>query len=99
MAGRKPVKWSVRARKEWREILIFYRKRNGNSEYGRKLQKQVDAILTYVKQDEEYGQATEIPNVRSITFAPFELCYKITADKIIVVTIWDARRNPEDLKI
>ncbi len=99
MVGRKPVTWSVRAREELNTILRFYRERNGNSAYGTKIQNRIDLLVLYVSRNEEYGQATDRPDIRSVVLKPFELIYKITENKIIIVSIWDARRDPDSLKL
>lgn len=42
-----------------------------------------------------------INNTEQRTFIkkPYNIIYKITKDEIVILHIWDTRRNPEELKL
>jgi toxin YoeB len=45
------------------------------------------------------GRKTDEENVRVKIVRNYLIFYEITETKIIILTIWDNRRNPENLKI
>ena len=47
----------------------------------------------------EMGIKTDKDDVRGIIVSDFIPFYELTADLIIVHTVWDTRQNPDDLKI
>ncbi len=54
----------------------------------------MERIVTYP----ELGEIKQ-NDIRSIIVKPYQLFYQVTKTEIIVITVWDGRRNPEDLKL
>lgn len=98
MAKRKIV-WSHRAKIKLFEILEFYNKRNKSSSYSGKLYNKIKKELSLLINHPEIGVRTDLEGVRGLIVDKFILFYEITAEMIIVHTVWDCRQNPEDLII
>lgn len=97
--ARKQLTWSIRARQDVLDILRFYRKRNGNTVYCRKLRDEFRKATERIRDNVEIGQVIDKTNYRFVIVEEFQLIYRENENEIILVTVWDARRNPEDLKI
>jgi toxin YoeB len=97
MAGKK-LNWSARAKRELKEIVRFYRQRNGNDEYGWKLLQEFRKATKRVEREELTGQRFEDTDLRFVVvLRTFQIFYRIGWKRNSVVAVWDARRNPDDL--
>jgi toxin YoeB len=90
------VIWTFTARDERREILRFYRERNGNSKYSKELARRFDAYMALVAEEELLGKRTDMGNVRCLFVLDYSLFYTIKNEQVIVLSLWDNRRDPED---
>ena len=98
MAGKK-LNWSERAKQELKEIVRFYRQRNGNNNYGRKLLQEFREAKKRVEKEEFAGQRFEDTDLRFvIVLRTYQMFYRIGWKRNTVVAVWDGRRNPDDLK-
>jgi plasmid stabilization system protein ParE len=93
----KRIVWTHTAKKARQEILEYWIEHNGSSEYSKKLSKQFRAKVALLESQHYMGKPTNFENVRVSLVSYFSIFYKVLADKIIIVGIWDNRRNPEDL--
>jgi len=98
MAKRKII-WSHRARIKLLMILEFYSERNKSKTYSKKLYAKFNKELLLLLKQPEIGIKTELETVRGLIVEEFILFYEVTAEMIIVHTLWDSRQNPTDLKI
>ena len=98
MAGKK-LNWSKKARQELQEILRFYRLRNGNNVYSRKLFQEFRSAQKRVEKNEFIGQRHEDTDLRFVVVVnTFQMFYRIGKKRNHVVTVWDGRRDLDDLK-
>ena len=98
MAKRKII-WSHRARIKLLMILEFYSERNKSKTYSKKLYAKFNKELLLLLKQPEIGIKTELETVRGLIVEEFILFYEVTAEMIIVHTLWDSRQNPTDLII
>ena len=98
MAKRKII-WSHRARIKLLMIFEFYTERNKSKTYSKKLYAKFNKELSLLLNQPEIGIKTELEAVRGLIVDEFILFYEVTAEMIIVHTLWDSRQNPTDLKI
>ena len=94
----KRVIWSLRAKAERQEILEYWFKRNGNKNYSRKLAGEFRETIYYIAQNNYLGRATDEINIRVTVCRYYQIFYEITKQTIEILSIWDSRRNPDDLK-
>jgi plasmid stabilization system protein ParE len=98
MAKRKIV-WSHRAKIKLIEILTYFADRNKSKIYSEKLYRRINKELKLLLKESDLGIRTEIDSVRGLIIGDYILFYEVTADKIIIHTLWDCKQNPQDLKI
>ena len=90
------VEWSIEARLDLLDILDFYFQRNGNANYSRKLNTRINKSIKHATKNPLLGLQTDIDSVRAIVTGDYQIIYEIIERTILVVMVWDCRRNPED---
>lgn len=98
MAKRKIV-WSKRASIELYKILKFYAERNKSKIYSEKLYRKFNKELNLLIKHPDLGMKTEIESVRGLIIGDYIFFYEVNEDEIIVLTLWDCKQNPNNLKI
>ena len=94
----KRIKWTNTAKKDRREILEFWNKRNNSNSYSKKLSFLFKKKISLLKSGVYLGKPTDFKNVRVSLVDHYSLFYKLEKDVLIIVGIWDNRRNPDDLR-
>ncbi len=95
----KRIVWSERAGNEKKEILQYWYKRNGNKIYSNRLNQKFKSTVKHISKHNYLGKATDIENVRVTVCLHYLIIYEITSLTIEVLTIFDTRRDPNELKI
>ena len=96
MVKRKII-WSPRAKLDLFEILDFYYKRNGTKTYSNKLNSKIRTSVRLLEKHYEIGVQSDINNVKNLIEGDYCIFYEIKEGTIKIITIWDNRRNPENL--
>lgn len=95
----KRIIWTTRADKTFTKILEFYIERNGSKTYSRKLNKEVQVLLSVISKQPHIGTKTEKERFRVFIRGNYKIFYEIDTTKIFVHLIWDCRQKPEDFNI
>ena len=90
------IEWSVEARLDLLDILGFYIERNKSAAYSNKLNSKIVRSIKLIGQNPLIGIKTEIDSVRALITGDYQIIYEIHDQLIVVVMIWDCRRDPED---
>lgn len=90
------VEWSIEARLDLLDILDFYLQRNGNATYSRKINSKINKSISLISRNPFSGIQTEMDSVRAIITGDYQIIYEIIEKNILIVMVWDCRRNPED---
>jgi plasmid stabilization system protein ParE len=93
----KQIIWTNTAKKARREILQYWIENNGSNNYSKKLSQLFRKKVALIQSENYQGKPTDFKNVRISLVKNFSLFYKVNKNNIIIVGIWDNRRNPEDL--
>jgi toxin YoeB len=93
------VKWSLEAKLDLIDILEFYINRNGNSIYSRKLHQSINKNIKYLKSNPFLGKQSDYPSIRVLITGDYEILYEVLDKLILIVMIWDSRRDPENKTI
>jgi len=93
------IVWSQRAKIDLFELLDYFYQRNGNKNYSRKLNKQIRAAIKILTRYSDIGIKTDIENVRNIIVQDYCIFYRKKKETIEILTIWDSRQDPNNLKI
>lgn len=96
MAGRTII-WTAKAKRDFTSTLKFYNQRNRNSDYSRKIKSGVVDLVSKLKEHIYLGRPTDIKSIRILVKGYFTIYYEIKELEILILAIWDSRRNPEEL--
>jgi addiction module RelE/StbE family toxin len=94
----KQVVWSLRAQNERKQILDYWRTRNKSNSYSKKLDKLFRESVRIIKDFPQVGKTTDERNARIKIVKDYLLIYEETESQILILTIWDSRRDPDRLK-
>ena len=93
----KRIIWSDSALKSRVEILQFWIEKTGNKKYSRKLSKELNARVDHLKYYPKIGKPTELEEIRTTACGHFSIFYQILKNEILIIALYDTRRNPTDL--
>lgn len=98
MAQRKII-WSHKAKIKQLEILEYYYERNQSKAYSQRLYREIRKSIGLLRKQPRLGLRTDDETARALIVGDFIVFYEFTKTEIIVLSIWDCRQNPEDLRI
>jgi len=90
------IDWSIEARLDLIDILEYYRLRNKSAQYSKKLNSKINRSIKLITKNPLIGLQTQISSVRAFITGDYQLIYEISDDTIMIIMIWDCRRDPED---
>ena len=90
------IEWSIEARLDLLDILEFYIERNKSTAFSNKFNTKIVRSIKLIGQYPLIGLKTEIDSVRALITGDYQIIYEIHDQLIIIVMIWDCRRDPED---
>ena len=93
------IKWSVQAKLDLIDILKLYLEGNGNVLYSRKLNLIIKKGATQISNNPSIGVQTDNDSVRAIITLDYQIIYEIFDNQILIVMVWDCRRNPDDKRL
>ena len=94
----KEVIWSLRAQKERKEILEYWRLRNKSNTYSKKLNQLFKESVKLITDFPQIGKPTDDVNTRIKIVRDYLIIYEETETQIQILTIWDSRQDPDKLK-
>jgi toxin YoeB len=89
--------WSIRAQEEKEAIFTFWDEHNQSKAYSRKLNKLFNETISLIRDHPYMGRKTNVENVHIQIVRQYLIVYKIQNEEILIVRIWDGRRNPDDI--
>lgn len=85
---------------ERKNILKYWILHNGSDSYSKKINNEIKKIQTLLLKNPKLGTPSEIENIRFVlVLRNFSMYYQIKENQIQILSLWDNRRNPEDLDI
>jgi toxin YoeB len=90
--------WTARAQNDRKIIFEYWNNRNKSNLYNRKLNDLIRKSLILIAKYPQIGKRTDKENVTLKVMKDYLIIYEVMPNEIIVLTIWDCRQNPEDLK-
>jgi len=94
----KQIIWSLRADNDRIKIFEYWNSRNKSSTFSKKLNSLFNRAVELLANHSSIGKPTEIQNVKIKVVRDYLIIYEDTPELLIILTIWDSRRNPEQLK-
>lgn len=93
----KKIIWSATAKKSKHDILQYWKNRNKSLLFSIKLDQLIHDAVASIAAFPFSGKLTSSPDIRIKIVREYLLFYKVTDDKIMILLLWDGRRNPQDL--
>jgi len=93
------ITWAHEARMDLYSILEFYYKRNGNVTYSSKLNSRIQKRVGLLSKNPFIGVQTGYESVRVLIVDEFQIIYEVFNQLILIIMVWDSRRNPEERTI
>lgn len=95
----KKIVWTKRAKRELREILLYWLERNKSNYFSIKLNDLISRQLNLLQSFPNSGRTTDIENIRISIISGYLLYYELVNDTIYILTIRQCKRNPESLDV
>ena len=96
---KRKIEWLAEAKLDLKDILDFYIERNGSAVYSKKLSSRFTNSIQLLAKNPLIGIKTGFDNVRSLIKDDYQIIYEIFDISILILIIWDCRRNPDDKRI
>lgn len=93
------IVWSAKAQTDRREILEYWFHRTKSKHYSKKLDLLFRDAAQLIKTHPKIGKPTSENKVRFKIVENYLMFYEETPKKLLILTIWDSRRNPDELKL
>lgn len=93
------VNWSPLAQQKRKNILKYWKERNGNSTYSIKLNSLFKEATRQLAKFPHIGRPSDVEGVRIKIVRDYLLFYEETESSIEILTVWDSRQDPDELEI
>jgi plasmid stabilization system protein ParE len=93
------IEWTNLAKLDLFTILEYYNQRNKSKVYSKKLYTKITKSIIQISKNPKIGIQTDYDSVRSYISGDYQIIYEVFNQLILIIMIWDCRRNPEDKKI
>lgn len=93
----KRIIWTKFALEDKLQIFTYWNNRNKSNIYSQSLNKQFKETTKLIITNPLLGKATENESIKYIIVRDFYLFFKVVNDDLVILQIWDTRRNPEKL--
>lgn len=97
--AKRQIIWTHRVNEERKEILSYWIQQNKSKVFSSKLNKLIIESLKLTAEFPETGRKTTLDNVRVKIIREYLLFYEITKTSLIVLSIWDGRRDDKSFHI
>ena len=95
--AKKIIVWTETAAKQRRDILAYWTKRNHSIAYAKKLIRLINKQTKIILNHPESFKESIHPNTRESALGHFSLFYRMEHDRLIILSIWDNRQDPQKL--
>jgi toxin YoeB len=94
----KQIVWSLKAQEDRKNILSYWRQRNGSAAYSKKLHFLFKEAINIISKFPQIGRPTDHRNVRVKVVRDYLIIYEDTEKAIYILAIWDSRQDPNKLE-
>jgi toxin YoeB len=90
------IEWTSRALSDRTNILEYWYERTGTVDYPVKLHELFTSTIRLFSKMPEAGREFDtVRNIRFVIIKEYRIYFAYTDQKLIVLSIWDTRRNPK----
>lgn len=97
MAQRRII-WSKDAQDDFLATLGFYAERNESRTYSEKLTGQIQEAIERLREHPLLGRPTNDDQIRILKKGNYQIYYELKGEDIVILVVWDMKRNPDELK-
>jgi toxin YoeB len=97
--AKKQIKWTLKAIHDKIDILQYWIERNKSKTYSIKLDKLFDKLINSLSIHPDQGKKSDFKDIPIKIVRHYLIIYRNNDEFIEIIRIWDARRNPKDLKL
>ena len=94
----KQIIWSERAINDVLIIFEYWNSRNKSTSYSKKLNELFNTSIELIANHSSIGRPTQVQHIKIKVVKDYLIIYEDGPEMILLLTIWDSRRNPEDLE-
>lgn len=95
--GKKKIIWTKKATLQLFSVMDYYADRNKSDIYSLKLESEIKLKLSDLDFSIALPKKTSLENVYYFTHKHISLLFSIEDKSIVVLMVWDDRRNPDIL--
>jgi len=95
----KEIIWTETSVKDRLTIYRFWQNHNKSDAYSKKLEVLFSEAVKLIALFPEIGTCTDFKDVKVKMVRTYKIFYRIFDDHILIIRVWDARQDPETLKI
>lgn len=88
------IEWTPEAKSELLDLLKFWTEHNQSKTYSIYLNSLIKKQLNIIAHRPKIGKLSDYENVRKWIVRDYSIYYIIQESKIVILKIWDDRRNP-----
>jgi plasmid stabilization system protein ParE len=96
---KRKIEWLIEAKLDLKDILDFYIERNGLAIYSKKLNAKFNKSLQLISKNPFIGTQSDLSKVRILVTDDYQIIYEVFDQTLLIIKIWDCRRNPADKRI
>ena len=96
--AKREIIWSLRAKNDRIKILEFWIESNKSILYSRKLNNLFKKAAKFISEYPTVGKPTDDKKARIKIVRDYLIIYEVHKSAVVILTIFDSRRNPEKLK-
>jgi plasmid stabilization system protein ParE len=89
------IVWSPLAEKDQEKILRYWAKRNKSNVYPQKLHAMITDRVDFIASSLPKRYKTSVPSIYYEYVREYRIYYKVRKDEVVILRIWDGRRNPD----
>ena len=93
------IVWTEKANIERQQILQFWIDHNKSNIFSQKLNKLFISSIRDIAKRPNIGRKTEFENVQVKIAHKYLIFYEVIKDELVILSIWDGRRDPKSLKV
>ncbi len=98
MASKK-IRWTNIALSDKLDILEFWIERNKSKVYSQKLSHLIDEAIQQIAEFPDHGKNTDIEGIRIKLLRTYLIYYLVDKEELVIIRIWDSRRDPKKLTL
>lgn len=95
----KKVRWTAKSIHDRTEIYRYWNERNQSEVYSEKLEQLFEKSADLISKFPHIGRRTNYRNVSFKVVRNYKVFYRIEAEEIQILRVWDTRQHPKSARL